>query len=64
MNTKTYLLVTGVIFSVVALLHGFRVMFRWEVFIRGEPVSQALSLVGFFVAGFLAIVAFRLYRRL
>ena len=38
MNQKTFSLTAGVIFSLVALLHGLRLVFGWEVIFAGWMV--------------------------
>ena len=60
MTPKAYFVISGVIFSVVALLHALRVAFKWEAVIAGWEFPMWLSLVGLVVAIYLAYSAFRL----
>jgi hypothetical protein len=59
-SRRAYLLVSAVIFSLVALLHLARIVFRWSVVIGGWNVPTWLSWVGLIVAGALAYFGFSL----
>ena len=63
MNQKTFSLTAGVIFSLVALLHGLRLVFGWEAIIAGWVVPPWLSGLGLLVAGFLSYEGLRLSRK-
>jgi uncharacterized membrane protein len=60
MTHKGYFLVSGVIFSAVALLHAVRILLRWEAVIGGWEFPMWLSAVGLLIAAYLAYSAFRL----
>ena len=60
MNPKTYVRVSGAIFSVVALMHALRLVLKWDAVIGGWVVPPWFSAVALLVAGTLATTAFRL----
>jgi hypothetical protein len=60
MTHKTFFLVSGVIFSAVAILHALRVALKWQAIIGGWEFPMWLSVVGVLVASYLAYTAFRL----
>ena len=57
---RAYLLVSGVIFGAVALLHILRLSLNWSVDLAGWAVPFWFSWIGLIVAGALCIWAFRL----
>jgi len=57
MDQKTFTLIAGVIFAVVALLHLLRVYMAWPVMIGGWTVPMWVSWIGFVVAGGLSYFA-------
>jgi hypothetical protein len=57
------LLVSAVIFSLVALLHLARIVFGWSAVIGGWSAPMWLSWVGIIVAGGLAYFGFSLARQ-
>lgn len=60
MKQKTFNLVVGVIFLLIALLHVLRLLWGWEAAIGGWEVPMGLSWVALVVSGYLAYTAFRL----
>jgi hypothetical protein len=62
MSKSTYFLVSGLIFLVVAVVHGLRMFFKWEVIIGGWQAPLWASAAGFVVAAYLAFEGFRLSR--
>lgn len=62
MNNKTFLLIIAIIFSVIAVLHLCRVIYRWEAVIGGLVLPLWISEVAIVVAGYLAVLAFRFWR--
>jgi hypothetical protein len=62
MKTKTYLLVTAIIFLCVALLHISRVLFQWDAIFGSWEMSQSVSVLGVLVAGYLSYSGFTLRR--
>ncbi len=59
-NRKTFSLVTGAIFSVVAVLHLLRAVLGWNVVIGTFSVPMWMSWIVVVMAGFMAYTAFRL----
>jgi hypothetical protein len=60
MDAKTFSLVAGVIFAVVALFHLVRIFMEWTVIIGDWSAPKSVSWVAFIVASGLAIFGFRL----
>jgi|RhiMethySRZTD1v2_1073278.scaffolds.fasta_scaffold170162_5 hypothetical protein len=60
MNPRTYLVISGVIFLVVALAHLSRLFLGWEISFGGEPVPRWMSVPGLILPGLLSAWAFRL----
>jgi hypothetical protein len=58
MPRRAYLLVTAVIFSLVALLHLARIGFGWSAVLAGWSVPMWLSWIALVVAGVLAYSGF------
>lgn len=63
MDQKTFALVAGVIFALVALLHVLRLFMGWPIVIGGWSVPMWLSWVGLVVAGGLSVLGLRLAMR-
>ena len=63
MNYKTFLTITALIFSVVALVHLLRIYAAWPILIGNWTVPMWLSWIGAVVAGGLAYFGFRLVAR-
>ena len=63
MDAKTFSLVAGVIFAVVALLHLVRIFEEWPVAIGDWSVPKSVSWVALIIAGGLALLGFRLGQR-
>ncbi len=57
---RAYILITGVIFVIVALVHLLRLLLDWPVEVAGLAVPPWVSWIAFLVAGALAIWAFSL----
>lgn len=60
---RAYLVVSGSVFGIVALVHILRLAERWLIQIEGWTVPVWLSWLGLAVAGGLCIWAFRLAMR-
>jgi hypothetical protein len=60
MSRRAYLLVTAVIFSLIALLHLVRIIFGWSAMLGSWSVPMWLSWVALIVAGALAYFGFSL----
>jgi hypothetical protein len=63
MDAKTFSLVAGVIFAVVALLQLMRIFMQWTVIIGDWSVPKSVSWVALIVAGGLALLGLRLGQR-
>ncbi|MBC8346211.1 MAG: hypothetical protein ISR82_05285 [Candidatus Marinimicrobia bacterium] len=62
MNTSTYTTITGIVFTIVALLHLLRIVSSESVLIDGWQLPMTFNWVGFIITGFLAYHGFRLSR--
>jgi hypothetical protein len=63
MDQKTFSILAGIIFAVVALFHLVRIYMGWSVEIEDWSVPMWLSWIGLVVAGGLAFFGFRLAAR-
>jgi hypothetical protein len=63
MNQKTFSLVAGLIFLLVAVMHVLRLALGWHVVLAGWTVPMWISWVALLIAGFLAYEGMRLSRR-
>jgi uncharacterized membrane protein len=64
MTPRTYSLITGIIFSLVALLHALRLLRGWHVVIGDLSLPIWVSWIGLAIAGYLAYQGFRLSQRI
>jgi len=64
MTPRTYSLIPGIIFSLVALLHALRLLRGWHVVIGDLSVPVWVSWLGLVIAGYLAYQGFQLSRRI
>ncbi len=62
MNQRTFTLMAGAVFSLIAVLHVLRLLFGWEAVIGGWNVPLWVSWVAIVVSGYLASTAFRVGR--
>lgn len=63
MKTKAYVIVSALIFTVVALLHLLRLIEGWPVQMGTWIVPAGASLLGLVIAGGVAMWGFSLLRR-
>jgi hypothetical protein len=63
MDQKTFSLIAGLIFAVVALFHLVRIFEEWTVTIGDWSVPKSVSWVAVIVAGGLAPIGLRISRR-
>jgi hypothetical protein len=63
MDQKTFSVVAGVVFALVALLHLVRIYMNWPVVVGLWSVPMWVSWVGLVVAGGLAFFGLRLSAR-
>ncbi len=59
MTQRTFRTTAGVLFALITLLHGLRLVSGWEVLVNGRLVSPLLSWVAVLLFGFLTYAAFR-----
>lgn len=62
MEHRKYCVVSGVLFSLVALVHLLRIVYGMSVQVDQFMVPMLVSWVGFIATGFLAVWAFRISR--
>jgi hypothetical protein len=62
MTQRTFSLITGTFFLLIALLHTDRLLRGWQVSIGDMIVPLWVSWIGFAVAAYLAYEGFRLAR--
>ena len=62
LSQKTFSLIAGVIFSLVALLHLLRLVNSWHMEFAGWVPPMWASWLGLLVAGFLGFTGLRLSR--
>ena len=63
MEAKTFCLVAGVIFAVVALFHLARIFMDWSVIIGNWSIPMWVSWAALIVAGGLSLFGLRLSQR-
>jgi hypothetical protein len=59
MSIKTFSLVAGVVFGIVALVQILRIALAWEVVIGGWTAPMWFSWIAVIVAGFLSFTGLR-----
>lgn len=52
------LIVAGIIFSVVGVMHLLRLIYHWQIMIAGNVIPMSVSVAGLFVAIILALWMF------
>ncbi len=57
-NQQAFLLISGIIFGLVALMHAVRLGLRWEVKVNQREIPMGLSVGGLIVAAGLCFWAF------
>lgn len=63
MGNKEYCVVSGVLFSLVALAHLLRIVYGMSILVDDVAVPMLVSWIGLFVPAILAVWAFRVSRR-
>jgi hypothetical protein len=63
MNLKTFTLLAGVIFAIVALAHLLRIFMAWPIVIDNWTVPMWLSWIALVIAGGLSYFGFSLVPR-
>ena len=54
MSQKTFSLVVGLIFLLIAVMHGLRLALRWEAVVNGWSVPMWVSALALLIAAYLA----------
>lgn len=62
MQHKAYYLVSGILFSLVALAHLLRLAFGWQVLVAGTEIPLWVSWLGLVMPGALAAWGYSLSR--
>ena len=63
MSQKTFFLVAGLIFLLIAVMHGLRLALRWEAVVNGWSVPMWVSALALLIAGYLAFEGLMFGRR-
>jgi uncharacterized membrane protein YkgB len=63
MNQKSFSLIAGIIFTIIALLHLLRIVYGWTAVIGGWIVPEWISWVALVIAGSLGYVGLGLSKR-
>jgi hypothetical protein len=61
--TRPFTTIAAVIFAVIALVHGWRLIKGFAVVVDGTALPQWVSVVGIMIAGILAVMLWRESRR-
>lgn len=59
MSQKTFSLVAGLVFLIVAIAHLCRLLLKWSLVLDGWTAPMWISVVGVMVAGYLAYEGLR-----
>ena len=62
MNKKSFSSAVGVLFLIIAALHGLRLIYGWSAAIGGFEIPFWLSRVALIVAGCFSYIGFKLSR--
>jgi hypothetical protein len=63
MGQKTFSLVAGIIFGVVALFHLIRIFAEWTLIVGNWSVPKSVSWIALVVSGGLALIGLRVSQR-
>lgn len=63
LSAKTFFQLTGVIFSVIGVLHLLRLFYGWSIVIVGWTVPLWFSAVGIVIAWYIAYNAWQLAKK-
>ena len=63
MSQRTFSLVVGLIFLVIAVIHVLRLAFKWEAVLNGWAVPMWVSALTLLIAAYLAFEGLKLSRR-
>jgi uncharacterized membrane protein len=57
-NQQTFVVISGIIFGIVAVIHALRLALRWQVKVKQREIPMWLSVGGLIVAAGLCFWAF------
>lgn len=60
MNQRSFSLLTGIIFTIIAFLHLLRIIYGWNPVVEGWIMPKWLSWVALIVSGYLGYEGLRL----
>ena len=60
MNQRLYIIISGIFFCAIAIIHLVRAVSGWPLIIGSVDISMAFSWIAFLFTGFLSYTAFRL----
>jgi len=63
MRQKTFSLVVGLIFLLIAVMHALRLALKWEVLLNGWSVPMWVSVIAIVITAYLAFESLKLSRR-
>jgi hypothetical protein len=64
MTLKNYVLVSSIIFALVAVVHLLRIFMQWNLIIDGWYAPNWVSVVAAIVSGLLAFAGFRAWQQI
>jgi putative flippase GtrA len=63
MHKNNALVIAGIVFTIVSLVHLLRLYFHWEITFAGYIVPMWASIIGFIIPGMLSLWMFRASKR-
>ena len=63
MSQKTFSLVVGLVFLLIAVMHALRLALKWEVVLNGWSVPMWVSAIAIAITAYLAFEGLNLGRR-
>ncbi|MBI2449099.1 hypothetical protein HYV49_02265 [Candidatus Pacearchaeota archaeon] len=64
MRQKTFFWITGIVFTILAVISLLRVIFRWNAVINEFAIPIWISVSAVIIAGFLAFSSFRFLKKI
>jgi hypothetical protein len=58
MSKRIALIVAGIIFTLVALIHALRIIYHWKIVIAGHTVPMSASIIALIVTALIALWMF------
>ena len=63
MSQKTFSHVAGLIFLLIAVMHGVRLVLKWQVVLNGWSVPMWVSVIAIVITAYLAFESLKLSKR-